>query len=83
MNYQEICIQADLALRDLNRLRDKYEVVFYVGRNEWQELCDNAMSMSDESTKKKDARFYGCRVYVMDTNSHFGVGLEIESDYVR
>lgn len=83
MNYREICVQADLALRDLNSLRQKYEVVFYVGRKEWRELCDNATSMGNESTKKKDARFYGCQVHMMDTESYFGAGLEIVSDYSK
>ena len=83
MNYREICMQADLVLRDLNKLRRKYDVVFHVGRNEWRELCDNAISMGDDSTKKKDARFYGCSVRVLDTESYFGACLEIESDYEK
>lgn len=80
MDYKEICIQADLALRDLNNLRHKYEVVFYVGRNEWGTLCDKYKSIGDESIPKSEARFYGCPVRIMDTNNYFGVGLEIEKD---
>lgn len=82
MKFKELCIQADLALRALNGVRKRleYEVVLYVGLEEWRELCDHAPTMGDESIKKKDARFYGCPVRMLDLDNYFGAGIELKNE---
>lgn len=80
MKYKEICIQANLALQDLNNIRQKHKVVFYVGQEEWRELCDHLEAIGNESIKIKDARFFGCPIRMLDRNTYFGAGIELKNE---
>lgn len=81
MKYKELLFQAFSAIQALESTRElpEYEIVLYVGREEWGELCDHHEAIGNESIKIKDARFFGRPIRMLSVDSYFGAGIELKN----
>ncbi|WP_214771338.1 hypothetical protein [Exiguobacterium sp. s133] len=84
MKYKELIVQAYSALRALESASklSEYEIVLYVGRKEWRELCDHHEAIGNESIKIKDARFFGRPIRMLDRDTYFAAGIELKNELI-